>query len=95
MFDKAVRRAKGYQITIRGRKLGSFIDCLKTRTGNLLVRRNGVLLIPLTTIRDVINDDSALDQDTIDIYITFKEERAFLSYKTNTMDITEYALSTG
>ena len=59
------------------------------------MRRDGVLLIPLTKIRDIINDPSALEQDTVDIYVTFKDERAFLSYKANTMDVTEYRLSTG
>ncbi|MEW6141773.1 MAG: hypothetical protein AB1597_01260 [Chloroflexota bacterium] len=89
------KKDKGYQITIRGRKPGSFIDCLKSRKGNLLVRRDGVLLIPLTKIRDVIKDDSALEQDTVDIYITFKDEKASLTYKTNMIDVTEYKLSTG
>lgn len=86
------KKEKGYQITIRGRKQGSFIDCLKTKTGNLLVRRDGVLLIPLSKIHSVINDNSALDQDTIDIYIIFKDDKAFLKYKTNTLDVTEYRL---
>jgi hypothetical protein len=87
------KKDKGYQITIRGGKPGSFIDCLKTKTGNLLVRRDGILLIPLSKIHDVINDDSALEQDTVDIYIIFKDEKAFLNYKVNTIDVTEYKLS--
>jgi predicted GIY-YIG superfamily endonuclease len=87
------KKNKGYQITIRGRKPGSFIDCVKKKTGNLLVRRDGVLLIPLSMIHDVINDDSALEQDTVDIYIVFKDDGAFLSYKTNTIDVTKYKLS--
>lgn len=88
------KKDKGYQITIRGRKPGSFIDCLKAKKGYLLVRRGSVLLIPLAKIHDVINDASALEQDTVDIYITFKDEKAFLSYKANTADVTEYRVST-
>lgn len=88
------KKERGYQITIRGRKPGSFIDCLKHRKGNLLVRRDGVLLIPLTKIRDIIDDDSALKQDTVDIWITFKDSKAFLGYKSNIGDVTEYRLST-
>lgn len=87
------KKDKGYQITIRGGKPGSFIDCLKTKTGNLLVRRDGILLIPLSKIHDVINDDSTLEQDTVDIYFLFKDEKAFLNYKANTIDVTEYKLS--
>jgi hypothetical protein len=86
------KKDKGYQITIRGGKKGSFIDCLKTKTGNLLVRRDGVLLIPLSKIREAIIDESALNQDTVDIYITFKDGNAFLNYKTNIIDVTEYRL---
>lgn len=87
------KKSKGYQITVRGRKPGSFIDCLKRSKGNLLVRRDGVLFIPLAKIRDAISDDSSLEQDTIDIYITFEDEKAFLNYRANTVDVTEYRLS--
>jgi hypothetical protein len=86
------KKQKGYQITIRGRKPGSFIDCLKSKTGNLLVRRDGILLIPLSKIYETISDPSALDQDTVDIYITFRDGKAFLNYKANAIDVTEYRL---
>jgi hypothetical protein len=86
------KKTKGYQITIRGRKPGSFIDCLKSKTGNLLVRRDGILLIPLVRIHDVIDDDTALDKDTVDIYITFIDGKAYLNYKANTIDVSEYRL---
>jgi len=86
------KKAKGYQVTIRGGKPGSFIDCLKTKTGNLLVRRDGILMIPLSIIYKVVNDDTTLEQDTIDVYFTFKDKKAFLSYKKNTVDVTEYRL---
>lgn len=87
------KKNRGYQITIRGGKPGSFIDCLKAKKGNLLVRRDGILLIPLVKIHDIINDDKVLEQDTVDIYITFKDGKAFLNYKANTVDVTEYRLS--
>jgi hypothetical protein len=86
------KKQKGYQITIRGRKPGSFIDCLKSKTGNLLVRRDGILLIPLSKIYEAISDPSTLDQDTVDIYITFRDGKAFLNYKANAIDVTEYRL---
>lgn len=41
------KKPKGWQITFRGRKPGSFIDSLHKGIGYLLVSRDGVLLIPL------------------------------------------------
>ncbi len=87
------KKDKGYQITIRGGKPGSFIDCLKSKKGNLLVRRDGILLIPLAKIHDIIGDDSVLEQDTVGIYITFKDDKAFLNYKSNIIDVTKNRLS--
>lgn len=86
------KKPRGYQITIRGRKPGSFIDCLKRGVGNLLVRRDGVLVIPLKKIQDVIKDKETYEQDTVDIYITFSENKALLNYKENSIDITNYKL---
>ncbi len=88
------KKSKGYQITIRGGKSGSFIDCLKSRKGQLLVRRDGLLLIPLSKIRDIINDGSVLEHDTVDIWINFKDDKVFLSYRSNDEDVTEYRVST-
>jgi len=85
------KKPKGWQITFRGRKPGSFIDSLQKGSGYLLVPRDGVLLIPLTEVQKVI-DTSAYEQDTIDIWIVFTEEKITLSYKGNTIDVTNFKL---
>jgi predicted GIY-YIG superfamily endonuclease len=86
------KKPKGWQITFRGRKPGSFIDSLQKGDGSLLVSRNGVLLIPLTEVQKVILDKTAYEQDTIDIWIVFAEEKVTLSYKKNTIDVTSFRL---
>jgi len=86
------KKPKGWQITFRGRKPGSFIDSLQKGEGYLLVSRNGVLLIPLTEVQKVILDKTAYEQDTIDIWIVFAEEKVTLSYKRNTLDVTKFRL---
>ncbi|NOR77179.1 MAG: hypothetical protein GQ523_01825 [Methanophagales archaeon] len=86
------KKPKGWQITFRGRKPGSFIDSLQKGEGYLLVSRNGVLLIPLTEVQKVILDKTAYEQDTIDIWIVFAEEKVTLSYKRNTIDATKFRL---
>lgn len=86
------KNPKGWQITFRGRKPGSFIDSLQKGEGYLLVSRNGVLLIPLTEVQKVILDKTAYEQDTIDIWIVFAEEKVTLSYKRNTIDVTKFRL---
>ena len=86
------KKPKGWQITFRGRKPGSFIDSLQKGNGYLLVSRNGVLLIPLTEVQKVILDKTAYEQDTIDIWIVFAEEKVTLSYKKNTIDVTSFRL---
>ena len=86
------KKPKGWQITFRWRKPGSFIDSLQKGEGYLLVSRNGVLLIPLTEVQKVILDKTAYEQDTIDIWIVFAEEKVTLSYKRNTIDVTKFRL---
>jgi len=86
------KKPKGWQITFRGRKPGSFIDSLQKGKGYLLVSRNGVLLIPLEVVQGVIKDKTTYGQDTIDIWITFTEEKATLSYKENAIDVTRFRL---
>lgn len=85
------KKPRGWQITIRGRKPGSFIDCFKRGEGFLLVSRDGVLLIPLTEVQKVIKDKTAYDQDTIDIWIVFADQIT-LRYKDETLDITKFRL---
>lgn len=86
------KKPKGWQITFRGRKPGSFIDSLKKGNGALLAPRNGVLLIPLTEVQKVIKDKTAYDQDTIDIWITFEDEKITLRYKEDSIDVADFRL---
>lgn len=86
------KKPKGWQITFRGRKSGSFIDCLQRGEGYLLVSRGSMPLIPLSEVKNVIKDETAYDQDTIDIWIVFKEDRITLSYKKDSIDITDFRL---
>lgn len=86
------KKPKGWQITFRGRKPGSFIDSLEKGDGYLLVSRNGMPLIPLTKVQEVIKDKSAYEQDTIDIWIVFSKEKVTLTYKGNVVDITAFRL---
>jgi len=81
-------KPKGWQITFRDR----FLNSLQKGDGYLLVSRDGVLLIPLRTVRQVIKDKSAYQQNTIDVYILFTSEKITLSYKKNTIDVTAHKL---
>ena len=85
------KKARGWQITFRGRKPGSFIDSLSKGIGFLLVPRDGVLLIPLTEVQKVITDKGAYGQDTIDIWIVFGDQ-IVLRYKDEKLDITKFRL---
>ncbi|MBM3175833.1 MAG: hypothetical protein FJZ93_08970 [Chloroflexi bacterium] len=87
------KKPKGWQITFRGRKPGSPIDALSKGDGFLLVPRGGVLLIPLTEVQKVITDKSAYKQDTIDVWITFEDDKVALRYKEQTIDVTKFKLS--
>ena len=86
------KKPKGWQITFRGRRPGSFIDSLQRGDGYLLVSRGSVLLIPLKEVQKVIDDQTTYEQDTIDIWIVFTEENITLSYKKNTIDVTRFKL---
>lgn len=86
------KKPRGWQITFRGRKPGSFIDSLRKGDGFLLVSRNGVLLIPLAEVRKVIKDKNAFNQDTIDIWIVFGDENITLRYKEEIIDVTKFRL---
>lgn len=83
------KKTKGWQITIRGKKTGSFIDSLQKGEGDLLIPRNGVLYIPLKEVQKII-DGEAYKQDTIDVWITFGEDKIEISYKDNVMDVTRF-----
>lgn len=81
-------KQKGWQITFRDR----FLNSLQKGDGYLLVSRNGVLLIPLREVRQVVKDKTAYQQNTIDVYILFASERITLSYKENIIDVTAHKL---
>lgn len=81
-------KPKGWQITFRDR----FLNSLQKGVGYLLVSRNGVLLIPLKEVRQVVKDKAAFQQNTIDVYILFTTDRITLSYKKNIIDVSEYKL---
>lgn len=85
------KKKRGWQITSRGRKPGSFIDCLQKGAGYLIVPRNGVLFIPLTEVKRVI-PESVFKHDTVDIWIVFTPEKTTLSYKKNVLDVTSFKL---
>jgi hypothetical protein len=86
------KKARGWQITFRGRKPGSFIDALQKGKGFLLIARGGAPLIPLTEVQKVIKEKTAYEQDTIDIYIKFGDGNVLLNYKDQTIDITSFCL---
>lgn len=86
------KKPKGWQITFRGRKPGSFIDSFTRGEGSLLVSRDGVLLIPLHEVQKVVQDPKAYDQDTIDIWIVFEEDKVTLRYKDSIIRVTQFRL---
>jgi len=85
-------KTKGWQITSRGRKRGSFIDSLIRGQGNLLVRRGKILIIPLQLIKVITDIEQDSDRDTIDIFITFNDGQMFLKYHDQVINVTEYKL---
>jgi len=85
------KKEKGWQITFRDR----FKDALQKGKGYLMVPRGPVLYIPFKEIKRVITDVSKYNQNTIDIYINFKDEKNELSYMDNTIDISRFALGRG
>ncbi len=85
---KPKNNPKHWQITFRDR----FKDSLQEGDGYLLVPRGGVLLIPLKEVQKVITDLSKYKQNTIDVYINFKEDTINLYYTTNIIDVTQFLL---
>jgi len=85
------KKPNGWQVTIRGKKPGSFIDSTQKRKGYLLMPRDGILLIPLREIRKII-EDRAFEQDTVDVWINFKEDEVELSYKDHKMNVTPFKI---
>jgi hypothetical protein len=88
------QKAKGWQVTFRGNKPDSFKTLLEKGNGFLLMPRGPILLIPLETIRDFINenDKTAFERDTIDVFIRFYEEKILIVYKYSELNITQYSI---
>src|SRR3989344_407261 len=86
------KKPNGWQITSRGRRPGSFIDSLQKGVGSLLISRDGIPIVPLREVQKVITDPKTYEQDTIDLWIVFKEEGVFLRYKESSIDITMYRI---
>jgi len=84
-------KAKGWQITIRGRKPGSFIYCARRGDGYLLVPRDGILFIPLNIIQEFIPKD-AFERDTVDIFFVFGSLEVTLKYHDKVFDVTQFRL---
>ena len=82
------KKQKGWQITFRDK----FKNTLQKGEGSLLVPRDGILIIPFCEIQKVITDNSKYKQNTIDIYINFKEEVIELTYSSNTLYVTQFRL---
>jgi len=85
---KPKENPKHWQITFRD----VFKDSLQKGEGYLLVPRDGILLIPLKDVQKVVTDPSKYKQNTIDVYINFKEDTIELTYTTNTIDVTQVRL---
>lgn len=77
-----------WQITFRD----EFKDMLEKGEGVLLVPRGGILFIPFKEIQKVIIDPSKFRQNTIDVYIEFKEDSIELVYTTNKIDVSQFRL---
>lgn len=41
----------------------------------------------------MINDKTVLEQDTVDIYIVFRDSEAFMIYKDKKVNVTKYRLT--
>ncbi len=86
------KKKKGWQITSRGRKKNSFIDCVIRGEGFLLVNRGRILIIPLQLIKELTQIDINTEKDTIDIFVSFEEEEIYLKYHEKSINVTQYAL---
>jgi len=81
-------KKKGWQITFRD----VFKDALKSGKGALLVRRGKIPFIPFEEIQKAIITPEKYDQNTIDVYIKFTEERVILSYMDKSIDVSCFCL---
>lgn len=86
-------KPNGWQVTMRGGKESSLIYNFRKGIGYLVVPRDGVLVIPLEKIHEVIKDKDDPNRDTYDIYFRFEEKGIKLVYKNNEIDVTQFALN--
>lgn len=77
-----------WQITFRG----AFFQHLERGIGNLLVNRNGILLIPLSRIKNMLEGSDVFDQPTVDMWVIFDEGHAYLEYQDVRIEVTEYKI---
>ncbi len=82
------KKSKGWQVTFRD----VFKKALQNESGSLLMPRDGILLIPFSEIKKVINDSGAFRRNTIDIFIAFEEDSIKLRYKDSEVDVTAYRI---
>lgn len=66
------KKVKGWQITFRD----VFKKHLHDGNGALIIPRGGVLFIPFNEIKKAINDPSAFEKNTIDIFFAFVEKQS-------------------
>ncbi len=82
------KKHKGWQVTFRD----IFKKALEDESGSLLMPRDGILLIPFKEVKKAIRDKEAFDKNTIDIFISFEDEKIFLIYKKNKIDVSNFCL---
>ncbi len=58
-------KKKGWQVTFRD----VFKNHLKEEDGSLIIPRGGIIFIPFSEIKKVINDTSAFERNTIDVFL--------------------------
>ncbi|MFZ2322487.1 MAG: GIY-YIG nuclease family protein [Ignavibacteriaceae bacterium] len=83
------KKNKGWQVTFRD----VFKNHLKTENGNLIIPRGDVIYIPFSEVIKVINDPSAFEKNTIDVFFAFIEDKVFLRYKNTELDVTSFLIN--
>ncbi len=81
-------KTKGWQITFRD----VFKKALEGENGFLLMNRDGILFIPFSEIKKIIDDADAFKRSTIDIFIAFEEDSIKLRYKNSEADVTDFRI---
>lgn len=80
-------KPKGWQVTLRN----AFRESVRDQDGYLIVNRGRGLLIPSEALTSFLGD--ALDQKTVDIFVTFESERvAKIAFKKRELDVSRFLL---